>query len=257
MASSAPCLAGQVGGRLDADAHDDNVGREPAAVVERDDLATLPVALEGGGHGVQSQIHAVAAVKGKDFLTERRRHGAAQQAAGAFEHGDLAATPAGRCSNLQPDEATTDDQQVRPRPQERRQRGGIIERAQPEEFGLVGTGHVQTAQVAAGGDQQRLVGDAALGMLQPTGDHHLARSGVDAIDRGHDAVDRFGVSVGGQAQHARRRALLAGEHALGQRRALVRRVRLGSDHDDRPLPAELAQGLGGAAADMAGTHRSG
>ena len=103
-------------------------------------------------------------------------------------------------------------------------------------------------------------GSAPVAMQEPLiGDHRavgeddLARAAANRADGGAGAVGDVLAAPGVLVVEGEiGERLLAGQHALRQRRALVGRVGLGADQGDRPLPAGGAERMGGPAAGVPG-----
>ena len=122
-------------------------------------------------------------------------------------------------------------------------RVAVAERPQVVDALQLGAGHVQPPDVGTGGQQQLPEGDLLL-RRQPSG----PRLQVELHRRGaRQQLDRLLLIPGGFLHERVTAALGALEVALGQRWAVIRRVGLAPDEQNRPVGAGAAQPAGAVA----------
>ena len=161
-----------------------------------------------------------------------------------LEHGHRAVSRPGGRGGLQADPAGPGHHHPRAPLERRTQPVGIAYRTQVEHLLAVGAGEGEAARRGTVGEQQPVVGH--LPVATRPGGGHGGRATVDGRDG--DALAQvhvvFGVPLG--SVHVDRvTAVLAEQVALGQRRALVRTLRLGAQQHDLAVESLVAQRFGG------------
>jgi hypothetical protein len=175
-------------------------------------------------------------VEGRDL----RRHHARHRAVGHLEHGDVEAEVARAGGRLEPDVAAADHDHLA--------RAGDIgangvhvgDRAQAVDAGEVVARHLEAPRRAADAQQQLVVIELAA-VAEPQSPLGAA------VDRGHAhpeaGVDAMLLVVLRAAQPQPLALQFAGQVFLGQRRAVVRQVRLVAHQHDGPGVTLAAQGI--------------
>ncbi len=235
-----PELGGQLGARVDADADDHDVGVQHGAVGELDPDGVLVLTDEADSAGAQQDPRAAAFVRVADGVGQQRCDRPAEQAVARLDDGHRGAERAGARGDLEPDEATPDDDDLARLAEPGRQPVGVSQgahRVDPVELGAVdGERPV---------DGARAQGEAVEPERAARGGDGAASTGIP-LDRRHGvAGDELDAEVGeprGVVEDERGAVVLAAQVALRQRGAFVGRVGLVTDEDDRLDVPELAQG---------------
>ena len=183
----------------------------------------------------------VAGVLGLVEGRHRRARDAVHDAVGHLEHGHLQPQLARGGGDLQADVAAADDEHARARGAGGADAVGVGDGAQVVHALELAARHLQAPRAAAGGEQQRVVGQ-----------HQLVVEAHVALARGDvgDAPAPVGLHavVGEELRRADREPLAlerAGQVLLRQRRALVGHPRLIADQGQLPRVAASPQGVGG------------
>lgn len=172
--------------------------------------------LDGGDHGAQAQVDARLGVPGGGVRADLAERGG-QRGAGGLDDGHGAARPAGGGGHLGADPARADDGDPGPLAEQGTQPERVVDGAHH----VLGAVSAQPDRAGAGGDDQAVVGQFALGGLdhagvQSLGGHTRAEVDLEGVEVG---VDDSGVG-------------LAEQHPLGQGRTVIGPVPLLSDQGD-------------------------
>ena len=155
-----------------------------------------------------------------------------------LDDGDVEPEAPRRGGHLAADEAGADhDHPLRRGDQVGPQGQAVVDRAEDVDTGEVGPGR-DAAGRRAGGDHHAVdVEVVARGSRHPPD--------ADVEGSGRLPESPLDVEVLGDREVGSRRLLGAGQHLLGERRAVVGEVRLGAEHDDLALVALGTERLGG------------
>lgn len=180
-----------------------------------------------------------------DRLTEGTLEGDVER----LDHGHLGVQLAGGGGHLRADEPGSHDDEVAPRSEERRDAVGVLHRAQVTD--PLALRLMETARSPPGG-QEDCVGRqvAAVTQLDLTG------GGVDPLARTRQAkvdVGRLVPVRGGERKSVT--GDLVAQVLLGQRWALVRQVRFGTDERDAVLETLATQGVRSGRGRHTATHQ--
>ena len=239
---------GKSGARRGADADQDRVGLDDAAV-RQGELEAVPRKSDLLQSCPEPDLDAGCGVMRLQEGRDGCRNHPAEEPRQQLDHDRPAPRRDGARGDLEANEAAADDGDLGARATSLPQPIRIGQIAQIED--LLGDGGLkrQPARLAAGREQQLGVAD----LLAVREAHGLA----PAIDRRDHAVgmeldaggrERVGLGEGEVVRRA-----LAGEVGLGQGRPLVGWAGLGAEQDDRAVMALLAQDQRGAAAGLTGT----
>src|SRR4051794_15986134 len=224
----------------------------------------MVVPLERGDARAEVEADAVLLVPplqdGREQRPERADHGQPVDR----DTGDIAAEGAGGGGDLAADEAGAEHDDAGAGPQLRAQRECVVERPDdvpPRVRGGRRTGDVEAAGGDAGGRDERVVLQG-----RAVGELDLTAAEVGPDDAGAEPPDDVRCRLAHpEGEPLVREPLheLAGQRLLGERRAVVRGVRLVAEDDDLAREALRTQRLGGAQArhartddDHALTHRA-
>ena len=245
---SGPARQCIVRGGADADQRD--IARDAVAIgkTHRRDLAAD--ASERFDRGVHYDVDTRSRMTTLEEVGQGDGGNARQDARLPLDHRDVGAEYARGCGDLQANIAGADDRNAHALAQQWPEAIGIAKRAQSNNAGEVVAWHVKWPRVAAGCEDQMVVG----GMLAGRQLHRF----VGAIDLGHfvcePQIDAVGLIECGGAQQQVGEIALTLEPGLGERRALIRRNRFRTDQRDGSLPPILAQQRGGGPSGMAGAY---
>src|SRR5262245_35544127 len=232
--------------RLEADADHYRVGFHRAAV--RESYRERAAVFDRFHADSEADPDAFALVARAEECRDSRRYGACAETVERFnDHHRRAAFARGR-SDLEPDPAAADDRQLLSGTQRLADRKRVLDRAEVERARRVAAGHPKTTRCAAGRQDELVVGDGA-----SVGERDALRGSIDLRRPRADAKVEIERGVLRRLEEVGRlRRGVAGEHRLRKRRALVRRVRLGTDEDDAAGVAFAAQRLRRPAARLSG-----
>ena len=185
---------------------------------------------------VDADVDAVVAVQAREPGRDLGAEDPQQRQLRALEHGDVRAGGDGRRGDLQADPATADQRQPGAGGQQRAEPVGVLDRAQVVDGGAAVVGHRQVTRPGrrSPGAARRTAATSVAG-----GDRRAAGSSEVTVAPRRRSTSCVVVPLPGM--HVRD-LLGAHEVALGQRRSLVRRVRLVAEQDDAAGEALVAQG---------------
>src|SRR5690606_8516469 len=224
--------------RDDADADDGHVAGQRLAARQANGGYAIAVAFEAFDLGAEADVHAVRAVLRLVEAGQILAGDAGEKAPFLLDHDDPAAPLAKSGGDLEADVAPADH--------DRLARVGVELGAQPVRVGLVAhrvdaaelrARTRETARIASGRPDQRAVGHGL-----PARERDGLGGRIDLGDRA--AEQQLDPALGPELRRTDQDALerfLAGEVFLRQRRALVGRLAVATDHQHRtpePLPAE-------------------
>ena len=157
-----PELGGQLGARVDPDADDHDVGVQHGAVGELHPDGALVLTDEADSAGAQQDPRAAAFVRVADGVGQQRCDRPAEQAVARLDDGHRGAERAGARGDLEPDEATPDDDDLARLAEPGRQPVGVSQgahRVDPVELGAVdGERPVDGARASGRGGRTRACG---------------------------------------------------------------------------------------------------
>ena len=238
---------GELGARHDADRDQHGIAGDLAAVVEADAGDTVR-AEDRDDLAAETDVDACLAMAGAHALLDRRRDGAGHQPRAGLDHHHLGAEATAFDATSRPMKPPPITTSRLPLPRRARSASEFRDVAHGGDARQIGAGDGEAPRLGAGGEQEPLIGDH-----RAVGEHDLAAGTADRADGGpgkvRDVLAAIRIlvvegEIGGR--------LLAGEHALRQRRPLVGGVALRADQRDRPLPAGVAERMGRAAAGVPG-----
>ncbi len=216
----------------DADADDRHVGRDALAGSGFHGDHPAGVADDAADRGVEADVGTPAAVEGKKVIRDLRRHDPAHQAARGFEHGNGLAEQASGRGDLEADEAAADNHHITCRVEPFADLPRVL--GDPEREDAVEADPLDRRQPRprAGGERQPVEGE--------TGTVGKTKRAGPAVDRrrlgGKQQADVVLLVEGGRTERQQVVIRLL-EEGLGERRPLIRDVRLGSDQRQRPVIA--------------------
>ena len=224
---------------FDADADHHDIGLDAAPVIEAHATDAL-IAVEPCNTDAGPQVDSMVAMQSREHVPEHRAEPAHHRARERFEHRHVEVPTATGRGDLGTDEAGTDHHDPWRVVELGPDRETVVERAQhmdSTERRSVG----EDTRVRTGRDDAARIGDH-LGVVEG----HGSRGRVEVLGAtAEPPVDRE-LLVRLSAQRDLVRLALPREQVLRQRRAIVRKVRLGADDDQPVVVPDAAELFGGA-----------
>ena len=226
-----------LGGRRRADGNQRALGRDHAAVRQRDPGQHAAVAHQLGDADTGAQVDPVLAVQPGDLGADHRPDLADHRLRERLDDGDVETEPARGRRHLQAEETAADDDDPGRAREGRPQRRHVRMVAEHVHAGQLVPGR-QPPRPRPGRDDQPVEAERV-----PVAQVHGPAVGVEGARLAAHQPDAELSVMGGLAEPGPLGIPRPGQHLLGQRRPVVRELGLGADHGERPGVPLRAQGL--------------